>query len=69
MEQIEAENKRRQQEKETLINELESLGIDTEGMPHEELRAKKDEIMQQQQEAAAAAALEGKAAFLYLLLG
>ncbi|KAH7062228.1 hypothetical protein B0J12DRAFT_231028 [Macrophomina phaseolina] len=69
MEQIEAENKRRQQEKETLINELESLGIDTEGMPHEELRAKKDEIMQQQEEAAAAAALEGRAAFLYLLLG
>ncbi|OMP84059.1 Protein red1 [Diplodia seriata] len=56
MEQIEAENKRRQQEKESLINELEGLGIDTEGMPHEELQAKKDEIMHQQQEANAAAA-------------
>ncbi|KAF9640778.1 hypothetical protein BFW01_g12584 [Lasiodiplodia theobromae] len=64
MEQIEAENKRRQQEKESLINELEGLGIDTEGMPHEELQAKKDEIMhQQQQEAnAAAEALAGNSA-------
>lgn len=60
MEQIEAENKRRQQEKESLINELEGLGIDTEGMPHEELQAKKDEIMHQQQQEANAAA-EGKA--------
>ncbi|KAL1632667.1 hypothetical protein SLS56_003364 [Neofusicoccum ribis] len=58
MEQIEAENRRRQQEKETLINELEGLGIDTEGMPHEELQAKRDEIMQQQEAKAAAAAEE-----------
>lgn len=64
MEQIEAENRRRQQEKENLINELEGLGIDTEGMPHEELQAKKDEIMQQQ-EAAATAAAEGKAINLH----
>lgn len=61
MEKLEAENKRRQQEKETLINELENLGIDTEGMPHEELQAKRDEIMQQQQEAQAAAIAGGKA--------
>ncbi|KAF2138934.1 uncharacterized protein K452DRAFT_360700 [Aplosporella prunicola CBS 121167] len=53
MEQIEAENRKRQLEKEQLIDELEGLGIDTEGMPHEELQAKKNEIMQQQESEAA----------------
>ena len=47
MEQIEADNRKREQDKQNLIEELERLGIDTEGMPHEELQAKKDEIVQQ----------------------
>ncbi|KAF2202331.1 hypothetical protein GQ43DRAFT_314342 [Delitschia confertaspora ATCC 74209] len=47
MERLEADNRKRIQDKENLIKELESLGIDTEGMPHEELQAKKNEIVQQ----------------------
>ncbi|KAL1385798.1 hypothetical protein HDK64DRAFT_310912 [Phyllosticta capitalensis] len=50
MEQLEEENRRRQKEKNDLANELEGLGIDTEGMAHEELQAKKDEIMLQKEE-------------------
>lgn len=49
VEQLEAENRKRMRDKENLIKELESLGIDTEGMPHEELQAKKDEIVQQRE--------------------
>lgn len=59
MEQLEAENRKRMRDKENLIKELESLGIDTEGMPHEELQAKKDEIVQQRENEAASLG-EGK---------
>ncbi|KAF2084856.1 hypothetical protein K490DRAFT_68268 [Saccharata proteae CBS 121410] len=50
MQRIEAENLKRQKEKADLISELEGLGIDTEGMHHADLQAKKDEIMQQRDE-------------------
>ncbi|KAK7569370.1 hypothetical protein IWX47DRAFT_840988 [Phyllosticta citricarpa] len=50
MEQLEEDNRKRQKEKNDLVDELENLGIDTEGMAHEELQAKKDEIMQQKAE-------------------
>ncbi|KAK7515607.1 hypothetical protein IWZ03DRAFT_360765 [Phyllosticta citriasiana] len=50
MEQLEEDNRKRQKEKNDLVNELENLGIDTEGMAHEELQAKKDEIMHQKAE-------------------
>ena len=59
MEQLEAENRKRMRDKENLIKELESLGIDTEGMPHEELQAKKNEIVQQRENEAASLG-EGK---------
>jgi hypothetical protein len=59
MEQLEAENMKRMRDKENLIKELENLGIDTEGMPHEELQAKKDEIVQQRENEAASLG-EGK---------
>jgi hypothetical protein len=44
MKELAANNEKMKQDKERLIEELESLGIDTEGMPHAELQAKKDEI-------------------------
>lgn len=47
MEQLTAHNERMKQDKGRLIRELESLGIDTEGMPHAELQAKRDEIVRE----------------------
>jgi hypothetical protein len=47
MEDLKAHNEKISQDKEKLVKELESLGIDTEGMPHTELQAKKDEIEQE----------------------
>lgn len=44
MEQLQMENQRRLEDKKRLIQELEGLGIDTKGVPHEELKAKKAEI-------------------------
>lgn len=44
MEELKANNEKISQDKENLIRELEGLGIDTEGMPHAVLQAKKDEI-------------------------
>ncbi|KAJ4375961.1 hypothetical protein N0V83_001241 [Neocucurbitaria cava] len=44
MEQLMAVNAQIAKDKEMLTQELESLGIDTDGMSHAELRAKKDEI-------------------------
>ncbi|KAF2820508.1 hypothetical protein CC86DRAFT_332974 [Ophiobolus disseminans] len=44
MELLKAHNEKIAQNKERLTRELESLGVDTEGMSHAELRAKKDEI-------------------------
>ncbi|KAF2758921.1 hypothetical protein EJ05DRAFT_326466 [Pseudovirgaria hyperparasitica] len=49
MERLEAENHMQLLEKEKLVNELESLGIDTDGMPLEVLQATKDEIDQQRE--------------------
>ncbi|PVH92203.1 hypothetical protein DM02DRAFT_663169 [Periconia macrospinosa] len=48
LEQLVAEDKRMQQDKAKLIQELEQLGIDTEGMEHKELRATKDAIDREQ---------------------
>lgn len=45
---LSAENERITKDKEQLTKELEDIGIDTEGMSHEELRAKKDEIEREQ---------------------
>ncbi|KAI9709979.1 MAG: hypothetical protein M1820_003057 [Bogoriella megaspora] len=50
MEELEREEEREEQEKAALAAELESLGIDTEGMPKEEMQAKKEEIVQQQED-------------------
>ncbi|KAF2868220.1 hypothetical protein BDV95DRAFT_160348 [Massariosphaeria phaeospora] len=44
MEQLKAKNLRISQDKDRLVQELENLGIDTSGMPHAELQAKKAEI-------------------------
>ncbi|KAL1606320.1 hypothetical protein SLS60_003722 [Paraconiothyrium brasiliense] len=43
-----ANDRKMRLDKERLQAELESLGIDTEGMPHAELQAKKDEIEREQ---------------------
>jgi hypothetical protein len=48
MEQLTAQNARIARDKEQLTKELEDIGIDTEGMSHAELRAKKDEIEREQ---------------------
>jgi len=48
MYRLEAEVQKGLEGRKSLIEELESLGIDTEGMPLAELQAKKDEIMKQQ---------------------
>jgi len=48
MEQLTAQNERIAKDKAQLTKELESLGVDTEGMSHAELRAKKDEIEREQ---------------------
>lgn len=48
LEQLIANDKRMKQDKAKLIEELEELGIDTEGMEHEELRATKDAIEREQ---------------------
>lgn len=53
MEQLTADHERMKKDKERLIEELQSLGIDTDGMPHAELRARKDEIEREQQVAPA----------------
>ena len=42
--QLTAQNERIARDKEQLTKELEDLGVDTEGMSHAQLRAKKDEI-------------------------
>jgi len=52
MESLNASSERMRKDKERLIQELENLGIDTEGMPHAELQAKKDEIVREQEIAA-----------------
>jgi hypothetical protein len=44
LEQLTAQNERIARDKEQLTKELEDLGVDTEGMSHAQLRAKKDEI-------------------------
>ncbi|CAE7014809.1 zf-C3H1 multi-domain protein [Pyrenophora teres f. teres] len=48
MEQLTAQNERIAKDKAQLTKELEGLGVDTEGMSHAELRAKKDEIEREQ---------------------
>ncbi|KAL5453848.1 hypothetical protein PMIN07_007779 [Paraphaeosphaeria minitans] len=48
LEMLTANDKKMRLDKERLQAELESLGIDTEGMPHAELQAKKDEIEREQ---------------------
>ncbi|KAF2438500.1 hypothetical protein P171DRAFT_436974 [Karstenula rhodostoma CBS 690.94] len=48
LEILTANDKKMRLDKERLQAELESLGIDTEGMPHAELQAKKDEIEREQ---------------------
>ena len=47
--QLQEENARRQQAREQLAKELEELGVDTEGMSHEEMQKKKDDIEAAQQ--------------------
>jgi hypothetical protein len=44
MELLRTQSERIQEDKERLTRELENLGVDTEGMSHAEMRAKKDEI-------------------------
>ena len=44
LEQLTAQNEKIARDKEQLSKELEDLGVDTEGMSHAQLRAKKDEI-------------------------
>ncbi|KAF1919466.1 hypothetical protein BDU57DRAFT_512582 [Ampelomyces quisqualis] len=44
MENLKAQSQKITQDKEQLTRELENLGVDTEGMSHAEMRAKKDEI-------------------------
>jgi hypothetical protein len=48
MEELTAHNERIAMDKAQLTQELESLGVDTEGMSHAELRDKKDEIEREQ---------------------
>lgn len=48
LEMLTANDKKMRLDKERLQAELESFGIDTEGMPHAELQAKKDEIEREQ---------------------
>ncbi|EUC44218.1 hypothetical protein COCMIDRAFT_37946 [Bipolaris oryzae ATCC 44560] len=48
LEQLTALNNKIAKDKEQLTKELELLGVDTEGMSHAELRAKKDEIEREQ---------------------
>lgn len=47
MEMLKAHNEKIARDKEQLTHELESLGVDTEGMSHAEMREKKDEIERQ----------------------
>jgi len=47
MEMLRAQNEKIAEDKARLISELESLGVDTEGMSHAEMLAKKDEIEQE----------------------
>jgi hypothetical protein len=47
MELLKAQNDKITEDKERLTSELENLGVDTEGMSHAEMRAKKDEIEQE----------------------
>lgn len=47
MREIEESLKREQEDRDKLVAELESLGVDTEGMDHAELRETRDEIMAQ----------------------
>ncbi|PSN72365.1 hypothetical protein BS50DRAFT_583911 [Corynespora cassiicola Philippines] len=49
LEQLMSYNEKMMQDKANLIQELESLGVVTDGMPHAELQAKKDEIDLQKQ--------------------
>ena len=49
MEEIEEQSRKEEQERADLASELEGLGVDTEGMPKEEMWAKKNEIIQQQE--------------------
>ncbi|KAH8711999.1 hypothetical protein GQ44DRAFT_776339 [Phaeosphaeriaceae sp. PMI808] len=44
MEELRAQNLKITEDKERLTRELENLGVDTEGMSHAEMRAKKEEI-------------------------
>ncbi|EAT82975.2 hypothetical protein SNOG_09710 [Parastagonospora nodorum SN15] len=44
MEVLRAQSQKLAEDKERLTRELESIGVDTEGMSHDEMRAKKDEI-------------------------
>jgi hypothetical protein len=48
MRKLEEENVRKTQDRQQLAKELEDMGIDTEGMSHEDLQTTKDEIDQQQ---------------------
>lgn len=48
--QLQEEQLRQQQARETLAKELEELGVDTEGMSHEEMQATKDDIEAAQQQ-------------------
>jgi len=48
MEALQAEMLQEQSEKESLVQELEAYGVDTEGMPHAELQAVKDSIVAQE---------------------
>jgi hypothetical protein len=47
MELLRTQSEKIQEDKERLTRELENLGVDTEGMSHAEMRAKKDEIDQE----------------------
>lgn len=47
---LEADNKKRLEEKEALAKELEDNGVDTEGMGDEEMKAARDEIRVQQEQ-------------------
>ncbi|KAL9086827.1 MAG: hypothetical protein Q9165_006974 [Trypethelium subeluteriae] len=49
MEEIEEQTRRDDQENADLAAELESLGVDTEGMPKEEMQARKDEIIKRRE--------------------
>ena len=49
MEEIEEQTRKEEQEKADLAAELEQLGVDTEGMPREEMQAKKDEMIHQRE--------------------